>query len=243
MLVAIGLIFALGEGLIRSRPSAGPAAPVTAPTPLLVPEPMEPPARAVLEAFFEAPDLTAKAKLVRDGARVRPLMEDYYNRQQHPLPTMSRVSKGHPARSEANPLVLFEVESFGGVRYPVAVIWDGRRFVVDWESMSVYGTMKWSEFLESRPSAVQTLRVFLQAAVESDAPPNMPAGAAAFRVSHRDDPEFLIAFANPDVAALLQPLVENRKAPMTLEMSWKPSPAGKGLVPVIDRMVATRWSR
>ena len=237
--LVVALTLLIGEGLIQRTPKTEPAIPEQVSTP---PARMEPAALAALEAFFEAPDLAAKTALVRDGARVRPMMEDFHARRGHPFPTLGRVSPGHSARLNETPMVLFEVEPFSGPRYFVAVVWDGHRFAVDWESLTCYGTMDWSEFIDSQPAAPQTLRVFIRQAAETARQPGSPDPIRFFQIEHRDHPQPLIAAANAAVAATLQPLVENRRAPVTLEILWKPPLPGAAPVPWIERMVAEKWS-
>lgn len=237
--LALTLLFTIGEGLIHRNPKAKPAAPAPA---MVAPTPMEPPALAALEAFFEAPDLASKAALVRDSARVRPMMEDFHKRRGHPFPTLGRVSPGRAARFDETPMVLFEVEPFSGPRYPVAVVWDGQRFAVDWESLTAYGSIDWSEFVEKQPAAAHTLRVFIQTASEAQQMPGIPTGYEAFRIGHRDDPQAIAAIGGAEVAAILDPLVENRRVPVTLEIAWKPLGPGGTPVPEILRMVAPKWS-
>jgi hypothetical protein len=237
--LAITLTLITGEGLIHRKPTPQPAIPEQANTP---PEPMEPSALAALEAFFEAPDLASKAALVRDGARVRPLMQDFHEHRGHPFPTLGRVSPGKSARFDETPMVLFEVEPFSGPRYFVAVAWDGQRFAVDWETLTAYGTMDWSEFIQSLPTAPQTLRVFIRNAAQTDRPPGTPDTIKFFHIEHRDHPQPLIAAASAEVAAILGPLVENRRAPVTLEILWKPATSGTPVVPWIHRVVSEKWS-
>lgn len=237
--LALTLLFTIGEGLIHRNPKTKPAAPAPA---MVAPTPMEPPALAALEAFFEAPDLASKAALVRDSARVRPMMENYHELRGHPFPSLGRVSPGRAARFDETPMVLFEVEPFSGPRYPVAVVWDGQRFAVDWESLTAYGSIDWSEFIEKQPATAHTLRVFIQTAAEAQQLPGTPAGSKAFRIEHRDDPQAIVAVASTDVAAILEPLVGNRRTPVTLEIAWKPLGPGGTPVPEILRMVAPKWS-
>ncbi len=237
--LAIALVLLIGEGLIHRKPKEKPAAPARVETP---PDPMDPAALAALEAFFEAPDLISKARLVRDSRRVRPMMENYHQQRGHPFPTLGRVSPGHAARFDETPMVLFEVEPFSGPRYPVAVVWDGKRFTVDWESLTAYGTIDWSEFIETQPATPNTLRVFIQSAGETQQIPGAPDGSVTFRIEHRDDPQPLAVIADRDVAKLLNPLIENRRVPVTLELAWKPLGPGATPVPEILRLVAAKWS-
>ncbi|MEO5916838.1 MAG: hypothetical protein ABIS50_21600 [Luteolibacter sp.] len=237
--LALALVFMIGEGLIHRKPKANPEIPAHIDLP---PSPMEPAALAALEKFFEAPDLASKAAFVRDGERVRPMMEDYHNQRGHAFPTLGRVSPGRAASFDEVPMVLFEVEPFSGPRYPVAVVWDGHRFAVDWESLTAYGTIDWSEFLEMKPAAPQTLRVYAQDASETQQLPGTPDGFTCFRIEHRDDPQPLVAIASEEVAAMLKPLVENQRAPVTLEIAWKPIGPGGVPVPQILRLVGPKWS-
>ena len=235
----IALVVMISEGLIHRKPKAKPEIVTRIDLP---PSPMEPTALAALEAFFEAPDIAAKSALVRDSSRVRPMMENYYGLRQHPFPTLGRVSPGRSASFDGTQMVLFEVEPFSGPRYPAAVVWDGHRFAVDWESLSAYGTMDWIEFVESKPTATQTVRVFIQAASETQKLPGLPDGYPIFRVEHRDDPQPLIATANAEVAVILKPLVENQRTPVTLEIAWKPlGPSGAPVLQIL-RLVAAKWS-
>lgn len=236
---AFAVIFMAGERLIHSDPKTPPPEPARIALP---PSPMEPAALAALEAFFEAPDLTAKVKLVRDSARVRPMMENYHDQRGHSFPTLGRVSPGHAASFDGTPMVLFEVEPFSGPRYPVAVVWDGHRFGVDWESLTAYGAIDWSEFIETRPTTAATLRVFISRVADDRKIPGQPPETGQFQIEHRDDPQPLVAIADPTLAARLAKLTAGVRAPVTLEMIWKPAGPGGVLIPEIRNLVAPNWS-
>jgi hypothetical protein len=118
-------------------------------------------------------------------------------------------------------MVFFEVEPFSGPRFPVAVEWDGFRFAIDWESMTAYGTMDWSEFTERQPEKAQTLRVYLTEAPESLRPLGLAADERAFRVEHRDGDTAVVAVAAGNTAAELEGLVKGKRAPVTVEMGWR----------------------
>jgi hypothetical protein len=237
---AFAVIFMAGESLIHRDPKTPPPEPARIELP---PSPMEPAALAALEAFFEAPDLTAKATLVRDSARVRPMMENYHDQRGHSFPTLGRVSPGHAASFDGTPMVLFEVEPFSGPRYPVAVAWDGHRFGVDWESLTAYGTMDWSEFIEHRPVIPQTLRVFVTKMADDQKAPGLPSGAGQFQIEHRDDSQPIIALADATLTDRLTSLIEGTRSPITLEMAWKPIGLGGTPVACVTRVVSARWSR
>lgn len=244
-LILIALIIALaltiGEGMIHRNRKPQTAAQTTTVT--VPPVPMEAPALAALESYFEAPDTASKALLVRDSARVRPLMVDYHDKRSHPYQTLGRVSPGHVTEFQNTPAVLFEIEPFSGPRYPVAMVWDGQRFAVDWESLTAYGTMDWGEFIERRPTVPQTLRVFVSKIADERKIPGLPAASGQFQIEHRDDPQPIVVTADAETTARLTALTEGLRTPVTLEMTWKPIGPGGAPVTCITRLAATSWSR
>ena len=139
-------------------------------------------------------------------------------------------------------MVVFEVEPFSGPRYPVAVIWDGQRFAVDWESLTAYGTMDWNEFIEMKPASMQTMRVFVEEAPDSEKPPGLPQGTVCFRISHRDDGEAVVAIASPEALAAFPPMAGKKEVPVTLKIAWRPQGAGMPPMPEIVRLVSLTWS-
>ncbi len=242
-LILIALIIALaltiGEGLIhrnRKPPAVAPASTIAPPSP------MEAPALAALEKYFEAPDTTSKSLLVRDSTRVRPLMEDYHEKRNHPYQTLGRVSPGHVTELGGTPAVLFQVEPFSGPRFPVAMVWDGTHFAVDWESLTAYGTIDWSEFTERHPTTPQTLRVFISKAADEQKIPGLPAGTGQFQIEHRDDPQPIVVTAEASIADQLTPLTDGLRTPVTVEMTWKPIGPGGAPIASITRLITANWS-
>jgi len=247
LLVAIGVtiaIFSLAGGrLIERDKQAKPTDTRLPADPLPPPSPMAPAALKVLEGFCEGADLESKADFVRDTIRVRPMMVDYHEKRKHSFPTLGRVSPGKEIRLDDSPAVFFEVEPFRGSRYPVAVVWDGERFAVDWESLTAYGTMDWDDWLETKPTTVQTLRIYVQNATAAEKIPDAPAGLSQFRIAHRDGSEAIIALAHPKVAALFPPLADKKDVPVTIEVAWQPFGTGEVSFPEIVRVVSSTWSQ
>jgi len=208
----------------------------------LSPEEMKAAAFGALDEFFEATDTISRAKTVRDGPRLLPLMQDYYDERKNPPPALGRISKGKEAQFDGVPMVFFDIEAFTGPHYLIAVVWDGERFLVDWESLTAYGTVDWSDFLEEKPSDPQEMRVYLMEARGIPSIPGTEEGSAVFRIEHRDHPQPLIATAGAALAGNLSPLVKGRRVPVTLTLSWKPIGPGGAPIPVILSIVSPSWS-
>ena len=236
---AVTVALIVGGSMIHRKQQAEAPEPFPYASP---PQPMEPAALAALELFFEAPDLASKAALVRDPARVRPMIGDFHGTRSHPFPTLGRVSPGQPATFDGKPMVMFEVEPFSGPRYYAAVVWDGRRFAVDWESLTAYGTMDWIDFVENKPAQPQTMRVFLREVAEPDRPPGQWKATTFFLIEHRDHPQPLVAAAADVLAEKLQALTAKRRTPVTLELVWRPTKTDGTPFPWIKTLVSQGWN-
>jgi len=121
-------------------------------------------ARHVLTGYFEAPDDELRTSFLYDAGRVRPLWLDYYHRRNKSFPMLIRLDEGRLAVLGSKTVALFQARLDPGGLRPIALIWNGSRFEVDWESSVVYGTMDWIEWVETRPAAPQLLRVYLSKA-------------------------------------------------------------------------------
>lgn len=239
-LATAGVLWAVSIGwlLIQSpeEPSAGPPATV-------VGAPTGPEAIAMAEAawngFVEAEDLVQREALVLNPEQVAPMMEDYHQVRGHPWPTMGTRSPGREIQRNGLPVIVFEVEDFGGRIYPVAIGWDGRRHAVDWESLTAYGTMDWAELLEHRPQESQTLRLYLGRLPEKlQPPPSVAAGHTFIRMEHRDSPTTASLAVPHELAHEILPMIEGRRVPCTIEMAWKPDLEAFEL----QRLIRQGWS-
>jgi len=136
-------------------------------------------------------------------------------------------------------LVFFQVLGFDGLRYPLAVEWSADRFLVDWESLSAYGTMDWVAFVESRPEWSQTMRVYLAELAENLKPPVDGEGKwSFFRMEHRDSADTVVIAVLSSMAPEITELVRGKRVPVTMEVSWNNEIGQFELV----RLVARTWS-
>jgi len=191
------------------------------------------------ERYVEAPTFSSRLIEVRDPARVEPMMEDYHVVRKHPLPAMNKISPGKPVNLGGRRFVFFEVQGFDGVTYPVAMEWSGDRFLVDWESLSVYGTMDWAELIETRPEKTQTMRVYLAGLAENLKPPVKGERLwSFFRMEHRDGMDTVVVGATDLLAREIAEMVEGRRVPVTIELRWNAEIRQFEVV----RLVARTWS-
>lgn len=241
--VTVAMIFVLGESLIQRDKAVDERRSPTPPAPTVdsPPSPAGPVALAALERFFEASDVPAMAAMVVESERVMPMMEDYHIRRGHPFPTMGRVSPGQEVHRNGATMVFFEVEPYQGARYPVAMVWNGSRFLVDWESLTAFGTMDWMEFIESQPSLPQTLRVYVRVPGKHRPSLQPVSGETTFKLEHRDYPDPVEATAVGQTAETLNALASGRRTPVTLEIRWKNE--GGEAKAEITRVLFPGWSR
>lgn len=189
--------------------------------------------------FVEAADFDARTAAVLDASRVAPMMHDHHIVRGRPWPSMNRRSAAREIRRGSRHVVVFEVEDFGGVRYPVAMEWSGSEFLVDWESLSAYGTIDWSTLIETRPTEPQTLRIYLAMLPgELQPPASVAAGRTFVRMEHRDSPEGAALAIGPDLAPSVLPMIEGRRVPVTAKIAWN---AGLSAFELLEAP-ATGWS-
>lgn len=78
----------------------------------------------------------------KENGLTGPLMKDYHEVRGHPWPTMGTRTKGEEIQRNGQRVVVFQIEGFDERRYPVAMVWDGERLRVDWESLTAYGATR-----------------------------------------------------------------------------------------------------
>lgn len=190
-------------------------------------------------AFLEAPDLESRIEQVRDPERVGPMLRDYYQTRSKPYPTMGLSSPGKMVTQEGQKMMVFLVEGYEGLTYPVAMVWTGRRFALDWESLTAYGTIDWNMMLETKPEYPQVMRVYLGTLPAELKPPASVIGPRQFvRMEHRDSPESAVLALKPELAHEVLLMVEGKRVPVTIELVWNPSIQSFEL----QRLLGKGWS-
>lgn len=200
--------------------------------------PSEEAARQALMSCFSAADDVARMKFIHDRRRVEPLWLDYHHRRHHPLPILEEIRSCALVEDRGRTLALCEVVlSPGGVK-PLAMIWEGDRFLLDWESLVAYGTVDWVEWVEAKPSGRVTQRVYLSRA-PSGPLSETPSGQQLVSVDHRDALSPLPARVDPD-AGLEIDFDGRQRVPVTAEFEFRADPDGSHLHLV--RMLHEGWT-
>ncbi len=238
LLLLLALVFGVswlaGMLQVRRKPMAMDP-PVKIPT---IP-PTEELARTRLLEYFSAPDDPSKCALLHDPGRVGPLWMDFHRRRRHPLPMLDEILSAKLLEDRGRVLVFFDLKLSSGERQPLAMIWDGAGFGLDWESFTAYGTMDWIEWVETQPTALQMMRVYL-----SKVPEGLSADDAVdgpwVSVEHRDSLQPVIARVDPASGCRLD-FTGRQRIPVTAEFEFKKGTHGSQLH--LTRLIHEGWSR
>lgn len=196
-------------------------------------------ARTRLLEYFSAPDDSSKCALLHDSGRVGPLWIDYHRRRGHPLPMLDEILSANLLEDQGRVLAFFELRLASGERQPLAMIWDGAGFGLDWESFTAYGTIDWIEWVETQPEAPQTMRVYLSRLPEGFSPDNAVEGLWV-SVEHRDALQPVIARVEPGSGGGLD-FTGRQRIPVTAEFEFKRGNRGSQLH--LTRLIHEGWSR
>jgi hypothetical protein len=193
-------------------------------------------ARAALSGYFAAESDQAKIRYLYDQRRVGGLWRRYYHERGKPFPQLEEILTVTLAEQRDRTVALGEVMLAPGGRQPVAMIWEGDHFLLDWESQVAYGSMDWIEWLETRPSTPQLMRVYL-----SRAPPGMlSAEGPAVVVEYRDALGPELARIMPGMSSELD-FSGRQRVPVTGEFAFRKESGVDRLY--LIRLIHEGWSR
>lgn len=113
----------------------------------------------VLQEFFSARSITKMLPMVRDGRRVRPLMEEFYERYPIKERTWKGIGWAIPVEEPGYRFAYVQATFSDSAPLNVVVEETSSGFLVDWESSVQYSEISWKEFMTSRPSKPRSFRV------------------------------------------------------------------------------------
>jgi hypothetical protein len=174
---------------------------------------------ASLGAFFSTTTPESRSALIRDAARVKPLMMSYYSRE--PMPLLKWRGLGRMVRVDEPGYrfgyvqALFEDANSANV---IVEETDAARYLVDWECLVRYGEVAWPDFLRMKPVEPKLMRV-IASKPESSPPASTVIGQGEWlELPHPAESGTVLGYFDrndPKFAALVQ----------QLEMGqWKPQP-------------------
>jgi hypothetical protein len=193
-------------------------------------------AREVVRRYFESPDDEGRIDCLHEKDRVGPFWRDFYHRRAKPFSMLDSIHTGKMVTHEGKTLALFVIELSPGGRQPIALFWEGDRFAIDWESHVVYGTMDWIEWVESKPTEPQILRVYLSETILG----NKGSEERRVAVEHRDSLKPELAEV-PRTVDFPIDFSGRQRVPVTAEFQFQESPGNRNLVMI--RLIHEGWSR
>lgn len=177
----------------------------------------------LIEEFFEATRITEMLPIVRESRRVRPLMEEYYQRN----PIKKRFWRGISWVMPIDvPGYRFAfVEAMFDSSLPLQVVVEetpAGGFLLDWESSVQYSEMGWKVFLSERPDQPKMFRVI---ASKPEGAPDEPSDGqiSVLQLRHPHEPGTVNARfdnGNPRFAPLIKQMKLNhwKDVPVTLRL-------------------------
>ncbi len=111
---------------------------------------------ALLRSFHNATSIEAMLPLVRDPARVKPLMENHYGRDPVPLVRLRSIRSLNPLTigSSGKFWVASVSQSGDSVKNILIEIDDDGKPLIDWETYVCYQPMPWDDYVAQRPTGV-----------------------------------------------------------------------------------------
>ena len=195
--------------------------------------------------FFEVGSVAEKLAFVRDPLRVRPLMNDYYNRR--PMTKMKWQSLGWTLPVDEPGFRLGYVQAIfesGPTASLIVEEMENGSFAVDWESYVRYGELSWQDFLMIRPMQPKLFRII---ASKSDNGPASMVGVGREMIEIKHPEEEGVVYAtldknDPNLAPMVQQLQQGKwkDVPLTLRLCY-PGTASDGKAVRIAGIEGKGW--
>ncbi len=198
-----------------------------------------------LRKFFAANSVGEKLAFVRDPSRVRPLMNEFYNRKPMPVTKWQSLGWTLPVDEPGYRLGYVQANFEDGT--PCSLIveeMENGGFVVDWESYVRYSELNWQDFLLIRPVQPKLFRVIASKS-GSDSTSELGVGQEMIEIKHPAEDGVVYATLDkndPDLAPMVKQLQQGKwkDVPLTLRLCY-PGTASDGKAVRIAGVEGKGW--
>lgn len=202
-----------------------------------------------LRDYMAADTLEKKSKYVRHPERVRPLMEDYYSRNEMITRDFEGVSEYHIVSLENHPFIALRAELAGEKGIAVLLEEEKEAFKIDWESEVSYQPMSPETFREKRPDGAATFRFYVRPdhfyAYEFQDEQKW----RCYKLTLRDSEEHFFGYVERgslideemEKATRNEKSAATRKSPLILKVSYPPAGRSDRLLK-IEEIISIRWA-
>jgi len=195
--------------------------------------------------FFEAGTVGLKLAYVRDPSRVRPLMNEYYQRQPMTKPKWDSLGYTLPVDEPGYRLGYVQaIFSDGPAASLIVEEKENGSFAVDWESYVRYGELDWQDFLKLRPSQPKLFRVIASKAENADSA-HRDSRLEMIELKHPEQEGSVFATidkTDPELAPVIEQLQSGKwkDVPLTLRLCY-PGSSGSGRAVRIAGVEGKGW--
>lgn len=203
---------------------------------------------AQLRAFHNATSIGVMMPLVRDPARVRPLMEKYYGKNPIPLVQLRSIRSLTPLTigSSAKFWAASVNQSGDIVKNILIEVNDAGQPLIDWETYVCYQPMPWDDYVAQRPAGVSLdFRVVAKPDSLFSHEFNSASEWLCFQLNVPGSMEFLYGYARADseVAAELANVINQNGGSETFLILrlYIPEKLESKRGAVIEKLVSKQW--
>ena len=123
---------------------------------------------AIVREFFESKSITEALPLVRDSRRVRPLMEEYYSRNDFVKRQWKTMGWAMPVEEQGYRFAYVQALFEDSPPVHIVVEESDSGFLVDWESSVHYSELSWSDFQAKKPKDPKLFRLLASKPEEAE---------------------------------------------------------------------------
>jgi len=204
-----------------------------------------------VRGYLTAKSVEEKLLYVRHSSRVKPLMESYYKNHSMEQKDFRHFERIHSMDLDGLSFVYGKVGLLSGENHELLLeqLEDGI-FRVDWESDVCYLPVEWDDYLETSPTKLLEMRVYIKPDHFYAYEFRDEARFDSYKLTTRDSDDHLFAFVEKksEVAADIKRFIKRSEGdeadstkPLILQIRFPEDSHSKKCV-WIDRLIAPRWT-